>query len=227
LTIRPTIEIVAIYADVDIPIPEVTEAELQRQSRALKMLRENMTKLNFDSVNWRIDISGEDLLRLRRHCAANVSMIDAQVGRIMAALDARGYLDNAIVIFTSDHADALRDHGHIQKWTMFDTVLRVPLIFWSKNRLTRGRVCDDMVQLIDIAPTILQAADVPVPIDFEARSLWGALEDQENYAPRDVVYAELARNHVQTGAEFVVMRDAAIGNSSSILMTRRANCMII
>ena len=76
------------------------------------MLRENMTKLNFDSVNWRTDLSREDLLRLRRHYAANVSMIDEQVGRIMEALDARGYLDNAIVIFTSDHADALGDHGH-------------------------------------------------------------------------------------------------------------------
>ena len=194
------------YADADIPVPDVSDSELQQQPRALKMLRENMTRLNFDSVNWRTDISREDLLRLRRHYAANVSMIDAQVGRIMAALDAKGYLDNAVVIFTSDHADALGDHGHIQKWTMYDTVLRVPLLFWSKQRIQGGRRRDDLVQLIDIAPTILEAAELPVPADFEARSLWGALEERADYVPRDVVYSEVARDHVQTGAEFIVMR---------------------
>lgn len=193
------------YDDVDIPVPEITDAELQRQPRALKMLRENMTQLNFDSVNWRTDLSREDLLRLRRHYAANVSMIDEQVGRIMAALDARGYLENAIVIFTSDHADALGDHGHIQKWTMYDSVLRVPLLIWSKSRISGG-VRDDLVQLIDVAPTILEAANLPVPSDFEARSLWGALENRADYAPRDTVYSEVARDHVQTGAEFIVMR---------------------
>jgi len=106
----------------------------------------------------------------------------------------------------SDHADALGDHGHIQKWTMYDSVLRVPLIFWSKNLLVPGRLCRDLVQLIDIAPTILQAAELPVPPDFEARSLWGALKHDEALAPRDAVYAEVARDHVQTGAEFIVMR---------------------
>lgn len=194
------------YSDTDIPVPDVSDADLQNQPRALKKLRENMTQLNFDSVNWRTDLSREDLLRLRRHYAANVSMIDEQVGHIMAALDARGYLDNAIVIFTSDHADALGDHGHIQKWTMYDSVLRVPLVIWSKNRISSGRPCDDLVQLIDIAPTILEAANLPVPPDFEARSLWGALEDRAGYAPRDTVYSEVARDHVQTGAELIVMR---------------------
>ena len=194
------------YAEVDIQVPEVSDAELQRQPRAQKMLRENMMRLNFDSVNWRTDITREDLLRLRRHYAANVSMSDMQVGRIIAALDARGYLDNAIVIFTSDHADALGDHGHIQKWTMYDSVLHVPLLIWSKGRIPGGRVNDDLVQLIDIAPTILEAADVTVPPDFEARSLWGAIESRPGYVPRDTVYSEVARDHVQTGAEFIVMR---------------------
>ena len=103
-----------------------------------------------------------DLLRLRRHYAANVSMIDEQVGRILAALDARGYLDNALVIFTSDHADALGEHGHIQKWTMYDCSVRVPLIIWSRNRLGCKRN-DSLVQLMDIAPTVLKYFGVAIP----------------------------------------------------------------
>jgi arylsulfatase len=194
------------YTDVDIPIPEVSASELAAQPRAHHMLRENMKSFNFDSVAWRDDLTREELLRLRRHYAANVSMIDEQVGRILAALDRRGYLDDAVVIFTSDHADALGDHGHIQKWTMYDSVLRVPLLLWSKNRVQPAQVNEDLVQLIDIAPTMLEVAGAEVPADFEARSLWGALEQRADYVPRSTVYAELARDHIQTGSDFIVMR---------------------
>lgn len=202
----PTAEALAAYADADIPLPNVTAEELNRQPPAQKKLRENMIDFNFDSIAWRHNVSREDILRLRRHYAANVSMIDRQVGRILAALDARGYLDNALVIFTSDHADALGDHGHIQKWTMYDTVVRVPLIFWSKNMALKRGARDDLVQLFDVAPTILDAAGLKVPADFEARTLWGAISGQTGYQPRDAVYSELARDHIQTGSEFIVMR---------------------
>jgi arylsulfatase A-like enzyme len=202
----PVAEDLAAYADADIPVPTVSEAELRAQPPAQHRLRENMVEFNFDSVAWRADVRPDELLRLRRHYAANVSMIDRQVGRILAALDARGYLDNALVIFTSDHADALGDHGHIQKWTMYDSVVRVPLLFWSRNLAIQPAVHKDLVQLFDVAPTILEAAGLPVPADFEARSLWGALSGSAGYQAREAVYAELARDHIQTGSEFILMR---------------------
>jgi arylsulfatase len=79
-------------------------------------------------------------------------------------------------------------------------------VLWSKGRIPGGRLRDDLVQLIDIAPTILEAANLSVPPDFEARSLWGALENRAGYLPRDTVYSEVARDHVQTGAELIIMR---------------------
>jgi arylsulfatase A-like enzyme len=202
----PTPEALAMYADVDLPLPQVSEAELRAQPPAQQQLRDNMIEFNFDSIAWRRNVSQADLLRLRRHYAANVSMIDDQVGRILQTLDARGYLDNAIVVFTSDHADALGDHGHIQKWTMYDTVVRVPLIFWSKNLPISQGQRDELVQMFDIAPTILETAGLKVPGDFEARSLWGSLSKRPDHQPREAVYAELARDHIQTGSEFILMR---------------------
>jgi arylsulfatase A-like enzyme len=202
----PTAEALAAYADVDIPVPSVSDEELRAQPRAQHALRDNMIDFNFDSIAWRRGASAQDLLRLRRHYAANVSMIDHQVGRILAALDARGYLDNALVVFTSDHADALGEHGHIQKWTMYDSVVRVPLIFWSRNLPIERHVSDDLVQLFDVAPTVLETAGIEPPADFEARSLWGALSARPDHRPRDAVYAELARDHIQTGSEFILMR---------------------
>ena len=202
----PVPEALAAYADVDIPVPIVSMEEVRQQPSAQQRLRKNMIEFNFDSVAWRSDVAPADLLRMRRHYAANVSMIDRQLGRILQALDDRGYLDNALVIFTSDHADALGDHGHVQKWTMYDTVVRVPLIFWSKNLDLRPGQRDELVQMFDIAPTILEAAGVGVPDDFEARSLLAALTADPTHRPREAVYAELARDHIQTGSDFILMR---------------------
>ncbi len=202
----PLPEALAQYADVDIPFAGVEEAELRAQPRAQHALRDNMIDFNFDSIAWRRGVSREDILRLRRHYAANVSMIDAKIAGILEALEARGYLENALVVFTSDHADALGDHGHIQKWTMYDCVVRVPLLAWSRNLPVRAGRRDDLVQMFDIAPTILEAAGVEVPADFEARSLWANLSGRDDHRPREAVYAELARDHIQTGSEFILMR---------------------
>ena len=202
----PSPRFLDLYADADIPVPAVTVEELARQPRAHAIYRQNLIDNNFDSVAWRHDVTAEEILRIRRHYAANVTMIDEKVGQIMEMLKAKGYLDDAIVIFTSDHADALGDHGHIQKWTMYDSVASVPLILWSPGRVPAGRVDDSLVQLTDLAPTILDYAGVATPGGFEARSLVPKLSGGDAAPDEEVVYSELGRDHIQSGAEYIVMR---------------------
>ena len=123
----------------------------------------------------------------------------------MARLDRLGYLRNAVVIFTSDHGDNLGDHGLIGKHNMYEGSVRVPLIVRSPGRVPAGQVSDRFVQWMDIAPTILESAGVPVPKNWEAESLWPLIDDPQ--APgRDAVYAELARDHIQQEAEMMIMR---------------------
>ncbi|HYF18165.1 MAG TPA: sulfatase-like hydrolase/transferase, partial [Ramlibacter sp.] len=193
-----------LYRDVDIPVPQTTAEELAAQPPSHGTLRSNMIRNNYDSVSWKDQPTREELLRIRRHYAANVTMIDDKVGEILQTLDDKGYLDNAIVIFTSDHGDALGDHGHIQKWTMYDASVKVPLILWSKKGIAARRN-DSLVQWMDIAPTILEAAGVAPPKSFEARSLWPILKGEAE-AIRTEAWSELARDHIQTGAEYMVMR---------------------
>lgn len=193
------------YAKASLPVPVVDDEELARQPRSQAALRENMIRANYDSVAWRHRPGRDDLLRLRRHYAANVSMIDEKIGQILEVLERKGYLDNAVVVFSSDHADTLGEHGHIQKWTMYDCVERVPLVFWSPRYVSPRPPSYDLVQLVDVAPTLLEAAGVPVPETWESRSLWPALHRGEPCG-REVVYAELARDHIQTAAEYIVMR---------------------
>ncbi len=204
----PVASYLDLYRDVDIPVPNVTAEELAAQPAMHAKLRQSMIDFNVDSVAWRTDMGKDDLLRLRRHYAANVTMIDAHVGKIFEVLQRRGYLDNAVVIFTSDHADALGDHGHIQKWTMYDTVTRVPLIVWDSGCVGQTRACSDLVQLMDVSATILDFAGVDVPQHWEARSLHPMLTSGTwpDGQFRDAVYAELARDHLQSGAEYLIMR---------------------
>ena len=60
--------------------------------------------------------------------------------------------------------------------------------------------------MFDVAPTILEAAGVKIPHDFEAKSLVGSLYQRADHQPREAVYSELSRDHIQTGAEFIMMR---------------------
>lgn len=195
-----------LYADADIPLPTVTADEIARQPKAQAVYRQNTIDFNFDSVAWRDDVTPQEILKIRRHYAANVTMIDEKIGQIMEVLKAKGYLDDAIVIFTSDHADALGDHGLIQKWTMYDTVATVPLIFWSPGRIPAGQIDDSLVQLTDIAPTILDFAGLPTPETFEAATLLPKLGGEEGPPEDEVVYSELGRDHIQSDAEYIVMR---------------------
>jgi arylsulfatase A-like enzyme len=135
---------------------------------------------------------------------ANVTMIDEQIGRILHALEARGYLDNAVVIFTSDHGDALGDHGHSQKWTMYDCVTRAPTVVWAPGRVAAGRSVDALCQMMDLGPTILEFAGVPVPDSFEAVSLMPALMG-DTWTGREVVYAEHGRDGILRETDFVTM----------------------
>ena len=198
------------YRDVDIPVPDVTEEDVRNQPAALHKLRATMENGNFDSVAWRCDASKSDLLRLRRHYAANVTMIDDKIGQIMDVLERRGYLENSVVIFTSDHGDNLGDHGHIQKHNMYEGAVRVPLIVRASGRVPEGRAgttSDALVHWMDIAPTVLESAGVRVPRNWESRSLWPLVENRDGAAAeRDVVYSELGGDHIQSAAELMIMR---------------------
>ena len=120
-------------------------------------------------------------------------MIDEQVGALMDALESNGYADDCVVIFTSDHGDCLGDHGHIQKWTMYDAITRVPCIVWSPSRFAGGRRVDDLVQWFDLGPTILELAGCEPDPNMEAQSLLPALEGGRA-TQREYVFTEQGRD---------------------------------
>lgn len=191
------------YLDRDLPLPEVTEAELTAHPAYLKEKRHHDVEVDHDAVAWKLDPTPAELHRLRAHYAANVSLIDSEIGLLMETLATAGYLDNAVVIFMSDHGDTLGDHGLSQKWSMYDSVVRVPAIVWSPGRYDPKTVTQQ-VQLFDLGPTILEIAGARVPEPCQAISLCPALEGAD-FTGRPVVFCEQAGDVTLTGARLVTM----------------------
>ena len=192
------------YLRKELPLMEVTQEELDNQPPPLKELRQNTSEIDHDSVVLKLAPSHQQRHRQRAYYLANVTMIDEKVGQIMEALGRQGYLENAIVIFTSDHGDCLTDHGHSQKWTMYDLITRIPLMVWSPNRFEAGRKIDAICQQMDFGPTILELAGIPIPPTLEATTMLPALEGPD-WNGRNFVFAEQAKDGILTGCDFTTM----------------------
>ncbi len=200
----PTQEYIDKYRDRELPEAIRDQSAIDRQPSALKKLRAQHLAVDHDAVVHLENPTPEQLRRQREHYFANVTMIDAQVGKLIEALQRRGVLEDTIVIFTSDHGDCLNDHGHSQKWTMYEPSVRVPAIVWSPKNVEQGKVVDDLVSLFDFGPTVLELAGLAVPKWMEAKSLLPYLAGKKVDA-RDFVFSEHAGDRILSGTEFMTM----------------------
>jgi uncharacterized sulfatase len=108
---------------------------------------------------------------------ACVSFVDAQVGRMLDALDRLDLTDNTIVVFWSDHGYHLGEHNGIwQKRTLFEQGARAPLIIRNPMSKGNGQACRRIVEFIDIYPTLTHLAGIKTPKQIEGRSLVPLLE---------------------------------------------------
>ena len=192
------------YMNRDLPRLEVTEDELASQPPPFLEMRQHNCDVDHDSVVHQLNPTREQRHRQRAYYLANVTMIDDKIGQILNSLDQQGYLDNSVVIFTSDHGDCLGDHGHSQKWTMYDIITRAPTIVWSPGRFQAGVTIDDLCQQMDLGPAILELAGAEVPETMEAESILPVLRGEE-WSSRDYVFAEHSRDGILQGTEFMSM----------------------
>ena len=116
--------------------------------------------------------TARDARTLQAAYYAMIELIDDQIGRVLDALHASGQADDTLVIFTSDHGEMLGDHGLIQKGCRFyEGLVRVPLILSWPGRVRAGQESGALVELTDLAPTLLEAAGEAVPEWMQGRSL--------------------------------------------------------
>lgn len=123
----------------------------------------------------------DEALSARAAYASCVSFIDAQVGLVLDALDELKLRDNTIVIFVSDNGFQLGEHGLWSKMTLLEESLRVPLMLRAPG--VAPRVCDRVVELLDIYPTTIELAGLPPAPHLEGRSLVPLLRQPDREWP--------------------------------------------
>jgi arylsulfatase A-like enzyme len=196
------------YLERELPILPATQAEIDRQPSTLHALRARLVERMVDSIAFDPLAPAGQRHRQRAYYLANMTMIDEQVGGILERLEGRGLLDDAAVIFTSDHGDCLGDHGLVEKWNMYDSSVRVPLVVWSPERFHGGRACDALTQGFDIGPTVLELAGLAAPAKMDAVSLLPHLQGRGDAARRRYVYSEhAASSMLQAVGHLLMVRD--------------------
>jgi N-acetylglucosamine-6-sulfatase len=105
-----------------------------------------------------------------RSYAGTINSVDDSVGEIYKALDGIGQLDNTLLIFTSDNSFLLGEHGMIDKRTMHEESIRVPLIVRYPKLIKPGTVVKEQVLNIDVAPSIVDICRVPPLENIHGRS---------------------------------------------------------
>ena len=146
-------------------------------------------------ITTRNPLSG-DIHAIQAAYYAMIKLIDDQVGRMIDALEESGQRENTIIIFMSDHGETLGDHGLLQKGCRFyEGLVRVPLIWSWPGQIEQNVQSDALVELTDIAPTLLGLAEQPIPDYMQGRSLQpiltgDAIDGHQTAAHRDFVRSE-------------------------------------
>lgn len=104
-----------------------------------------------------------------------VNLADAEIGRILDLLDDTGLATNTVITFLSDHGDHLGQHAMYQKMEMYEQAIRTPLIIRVPG--ATPRVIPTPVSHLDLVPTLLDTANIPVPDDLDGISLHAAITD--------------------------------------------------
>lgn len=107
---------------------------------------------------------------------ASITFMDAQVGKLLDALDDLGLADNTIVVFLSDHGYLLTEHGQWMKLSLFEECARVPLVIAAPRAKGNGSASERVVELIDVYPTLAQLCGIPAPRYLHGKDLTPLLD---------------------------------------------------
>ena len=122
-----------------------------------------------------------------------VARLDEAFGRLVEALYSLDLLDDTIILFTSDHGCHFKTRNNEYKRSCHEASIRVPTLFHGPGFEHVGTF-DGLVSLIDLAPTLLDAAGLEVPETMQGRSLLGRFGESE--APREEIFIQISEHHV-------------------------------
>ncbi|MHC5033664.1 MAG: sulfatase family protein [Planctomycetota bacterium] len=195
--LNPPEAIYAGYRGAD--VPEAHWREGEKEDKPLPLRAMLAAHQHFDPEHWR---------ERRRFFYAMCTLLDSQVGRLLEALEARGELDQTLILFMSDHGDMDGDHRMVSKDASFyEEVMRLPAVLYWPEGLPAGRRLGQLVEAVDLLPTLCELCGLSVPPSVQGRSFaaW-ATGQQEGEFRRDV----LAMHGEPGSAVWAMLRSAEL-----------------
>jgi arylsulfatase A-like enzyme len=175
-----------VFDDVEIPLPRTFEDKLEGRPEAVRKAEMAIADMpDFRERGVPESLPREE--RKRRNLQLLVKNyyrvllgVDENVGRVLDFLDKNGLAENTVVVYSSDNGFFLGEHGLFDKRLMYEPSIRVPMAVRWPSRIKPNRVdSNHMVLNIDVAPTLLESAGVPVPSWMHGRSWLPLLEGRE------------------------------------------------
>lgn len=124
-----------------------------------------------------------------------VTYVDDEIGRLLDELEARDLLHRTAIVFTADHGESLGEHDMYFVHTgLYEPTVRVPLITYFPGAGRQGVQIKEVVELIDVMPTILEYFDIPAPKNIRGRSLWPLIRGE--IEPKRVALIEHAGHNL-------------------------------
>lgn len=129
-----------------------------------------------------------DLDEFTLRYAETMRTVDDSIGRIMATLIEEGLFENTVVIFTSDNGFQFGEHGLIDKRTMYEASIKIPLIVQCPDLFEGGQTRKQMVLNVDLFPTLMDIAGVDTPSSVQGQSYWPIVADADAQGRDAFVY---------------------------------------
>lgn len=140
------------------------------------------TMTDEEKMRWKYQRYMQDYL-------ACISSVDDNVGRLLDYLESSGLAENTIIVYTSDQGFYLGEHGWFDKRFVYNESFKTPLMVRWPGVIQPGSRNDEMVQNLDFAPTLLNAAGIDIPEDMQGESLLPILKgEMENWNREEVYY---------------------------------------
>jgi arylsulfatase A-like enzyme len=144
--------------------------------------------------------------KLRHGYYACISYTDAQIGRLLDALEKEGLADNTVVVLWGDHGWQLGDHGLWHKHTNFELATRAPLLLSVPGAKSAGQKCNAPVEFVDVYPTLAEVCGLAIPGGLDGQSLKPFIENP-SAAKQKVAISQYPRSTPQGAAMGYSIRD--------------------
>ena len=192
-TYLPSTEFWELYDEAQLTLPPSADEPLTGKPPNQRRTREAQRAPN--SPMWLFEPRTYEAGRRRvlRGYLGCVSQVDACAGLLLEYLASAQLTEETLVVYCADHGDFAGEHGIIEKapGLSYDAITRVPMLWSWPGRFAAGQRRDDLIETIDVFPTLCELAELRVPQSVDGRSLAPLLRG-ETVAPREAVYTENA-----------------------------------